>query len=197
MSEATFLSIYGSPVLQAAVGIDPKKDSKRHASKSTLHHQLVQERIAELKARIPEGGIREAVVRALLYVAMTRGAADERGFEAIRRIRSTQKDLKPLPLADFKALVRDQYFMLLIDSPAAVAALHSMLPNEPELRTKAFELIKQVIEVGGALPPEGQTRLQEIATLFGCDQEAALVPALDTKGNSTQPKSVRSDARRS
>lgn len=197
MSEATFLSIYGSPVLQAAVGIDPKKDSKRHASKSTLHHQLVQERIAELKARIPEGGIREAVVRALIYVAMTRGAADERGFEAIRRIRRTQKDLKPLPLADFKTLVRDQYFMLLIDPSAAVAALHSMLPNEPELRSKAFELIKQVIEVGGALPPEGQARLQEIAGLFGCDQEAGLVPAIDIKGNATRPKSMSPGARQS
>ena len=33
------------------------------------------------------GGLREALVRALLYVGMARNAVDERGFEAIRRLR--------------------------------------------------------------------------------------------------------------
>ena len=31
------------------------------------------------------GGLREALVRALLYVGMARDAVDERGFAAIRR----------------------------------------------------------------------------------------------------------------
>ena len=66
----------------------PGRDAPlRKAAKSPLHHELLQKRIAELKARIATGGLREAVVRGLLYVGMTRAAVDERGFEAVRRIR--------------------------------------------------------------------------------------------------------------
>ncbi len=147
VSELMFLSVYGSPVLQAAVGIDPAESKPmRKADKSSLHLQLVENRIAELKAQIPKGGIREATIRALVYIGMVKGSVDERGFETIRRIRGTLDNLRPLPLADFKALLRDQHSMLLIDQPAALAAIPSMLPAEPGPRAKAVELIKQVLE---------------------------------------------------
>src|SRR5215472_17490354 len=94
-------------------------------SKSQLHHELLQKRIAELKARIPVGGLREAIIRALLYVGTGRAAVDERGFEALRRIRRAHGDM---PLSAFKALVREQFYLLLIDTEAALAALPSMLP---------------------------------------------------------------------
>jgi len=129
-SESAFLSIYGSPALQAAVGIDPKAtEPMRKSGKSTLHLQLVQERIAELRARIPEGGIREALIRALLYVGMARGSIDERGFEVIRRLRQAQKELPPLSLEQFKMLVREQYFMLVIDPSNGPSAGSSRTPG--------------------------------------------------------------------
>ena len=103
LSESAFLSTYGSPFLQAAVGIDPKDGGRRRAGKDPLHYQLVEQRIAELKSRVSDGGLREATVRALLYVGMTRGAVDERAFETIRRIRQS-KDLAPLPISGFKEL---------------------------------------------------------------------------------------------
>src|SRR4051812_4870123 len=110
VSEATFLSLYGSPVLQAAVGIDPAStEPPRKARKSALHIDLAESRIAELKARISNGGIREATIRALIHVGMARSSIDERGFESIRRIRSELKDSTSLPIAKFKALVRDQH----------------------------------------------------------------------------------------
>ena len=58
MSERMFLSVYGSPTLQAAVGIDPEGTRRlRKAAKNPLHHELLQNRIDELKSRIPAGGI--------------------------------------------------------------------------------------------------------------------------------------------
>ena len=178
-AERTFMAVYSSQALQAAVGIDPASTMpSRKAARSPLHLQLVQNRIAELRARIPEGGIREAVVRALLYVGMARGSIDERGFEVIRRTRRALKDLPPLSITEFKGLVRDQYFMLLIEPVAAIAAIPSMLPPDRASRAKAVELIKQVVESSGALPPEGSTRLQQIASLFGSDEGPTLAPVL-------------------
>ncbi len=58
LSEQMFLSVYGSPALQAAVGIDPT-DARplRKAQTSPLHRELLQSRIAELKSRIDQRGL--------------------------------------------------------------------------------------------------------------------------------------------
>src|SRR5262249_29832472 len=99
-AERCFFALYGSPTLQAAAGTDSAAGRPvRKAAKSRLHDELRQKRIAELKSRIPVGGLREAVVRALLYVGAPRASVDERGFEAVRRIRRSHGDL---PLSDFK-----------------------------------------------------------------------------------------------
>src|SRR5262249_46654677 len=77
LAERCFFTIYGSPALQAAAGIDPAGTRPlRKASKHPLHDELLQKRIAELKSRIPAGGLREAVIRALIYVGLARGAVD-------------------------------------------------------------------------------------------------------------------------
>src|SRR5262249_37271665 len=129
LAEQTFFGIYGSPMLQAAVGIDPASTKPlRRPTKDPLHQQLVEERIAELKARMAVGGVRAATIRALLYVGKARGAVDERGFEIIRRVRSDPNLVPRLLLPEFKALVREQFFLLLIDPEAALAAIPKMLP---------------------------------------------------------------------
>jgi hypothetical protein len=67
--EVAFLSIYGSPMLQASVGIDPARNiPMRKAGKSLAHLEQVETRIAELKSHIATGGLRECQVRAILYV---------------------------------------------------------------------------------------------------------------------------------
>ena len=68
--ERTFLTLYGSPALQAAVGIDPAdKRPHRKAGKPPLHRELLHNRIAELKNRIATGGLRECLVRGMIYIA--------------------------------------------------------------------------------------------------------------------------------
>jgi len=167
-AERTFLSVYGSPLLQAAVGVDPdSKERPRQAAKNPLHRQLLETRIAELKTRIPAGGLREAVIRALLYVGMARGAIDERGFEMTRRIRQAHDNMS---LSDFKALVREQFNMLLIDQQAALAAIPSMLPPDAQTRMQAFDLIRQILGVLGELSDDDKKRLAEVARLFGNDE---------------------------
>ena len=167
LSERMFLAIYGSPMLQAAVGVDPAGAQRlRKAPKNPLHSELLQKRIAELKARISAGGLRAATVRGLIYAGMNRAAVDERGFELARRIRELHGDM---PIADFKALVREQFYILLIDQEAALTAIPSMLPPEMEAREKGYELIKQVMSARGELSADDNKRMSEVARLFGLE----------------------------
>ena len=122
LSERLFLSVYGSPALQAAVGIDPEADPSPMPEMSQDYHKRLEARIAELKSRIASGGLRECVVRGLLYVGASRGMVDERSLEALRRARTNDSGSR-LTLAEFKAMVREQFFMLLLDPEASLAAI--------------------------------------------------------------------------
>jgi pimeloyl-ACP methyl ester carboxylesterase len=189
-AERSFLMVFGSPTLQAAAGVDPAGTRPlRRAGKSPLHHELLQKRIAELKARIALGGLREAIIRALLYVGTGRAAVDERGFEALRRIRRAHGDI---PLSAFKALVREQFYLLLIDTEAALGALPSMLPADADTRRKACELVKQVLIACGPLSGEDDKRMQRVAGAFGLDEAATTVPNLTVISSARQEQAKAS-----
>src|SRR4029077_20168886 len=174
VAERLFLSIFGSPALQATVGIDRSGPlASRKMGKSPLHQDLLERRIAEIRSRIPAGGVRESVIRVLLYVGMTRSGVDERGFEAVKRIRAPHGDM---PLVDFKALVREQFNMLLLDTDAALAAIPSMLPDETAPRREAFGLVKTVLTARGPLSDRDDERLREIAQLFGLAESDGAPP---------------------
>jgi len=183
-AERCFFTIYGSPVLQAAAGIDRAGTHQlRKASKHPLHDELLQKRIAELKSRIPAGGLREAVIRALLYIGLARGSVDERGFEAVRRIRRTHGDM---PLSAFKALVREQFYILLVDTEDALAAIPSMLPPDAETRREAFGLIRQALGAIGEFSVEDKKRLDAVARLFGLDDASTAAPNLTVVASARQ-----------
>ena len=163
-AERAFMAIYGSKALQAAVGVDPVAMlPPRKATKSLLQYELVEKRVADIRARISSGGLREALVRALLFAGMERAAVDERGFEAVRRIRQSLSDV---PLSTFKATVREQYDMLLLDPEGALAAIPSMLPEDATTRQRAFDLICEVLQARGKPSSEDQKRIQRIGGLF-------------------------------
>ena len=162
--EALFVSIYGSPVLQALVGIDPaSKRPFRKVLRSAFQDELLETRVRELRSRIPMGGLREAVIRAALYIRMTsRQAVDERTFGLIRQIRH---ETDGLTLREFKALVRDQFNMLLIDQGAALRSLPFMLPSA-DAQKKALALIDHVLRAKGELSLQDKQRLREVSDLF-------------------------------
>jgi hypothetical protein len=172
LSESLFLTVYGSPALQAAVGIDPKADPSPRPEMSDEHRKLLEARIAELRSRIGSGGLRECGIRALLYVGMARGMADERGLEALRRMRREDAASR-MSLSEFKTLVREQFFMLLLDQGASLAAIPEMLPPDMEQRRAVFDAIREVLSAGGKISSETAKRLDYVAQLFGVDQGVA------------------------
>src|SRR6187551_3368770 len=168
LSEATFLAVYGSPALQTAVGIDPQSDPSRRQEMPAAHRDMLDKRIAELKSKIGEGGLREAAIRGLLYVGSARGIVDERSLEALRNVRRSDAGAR-LTLAEFKMLVREQFFMLLLDQEGALAAIPKLLPDKADDRRAAFAAIRDVLSASAAISGEVAERLRRVAELFGVD----------------------------
>jgi len=183
-SERLFMTVYGSAPFQAALGVDAAdRQPMRRPAKNPLHRELMEKRIAELKSRITSGGLREATIRALLFAGMGRGAVDERGFEALRRIREKYTDVS---LAEFKATVREQFYMLLLDPEGALSAIPAMLPADAELRRKALELVHQVLSARGELSAQDRERFQWVSRLFGKDDRLAVVRNKPAASESTR-----------
>ena len=167
-SEALFLSVYGSPALQAAVGVDPQSTASRKLEMSAHYRERLQARIAELKSQIGHGGLREATIRGLLYVGMARGMVDERSLEALRRVRRSDSGTR-LTLAQFKAMVREQFFMLLLDRDAALGAIPKLLPESADERRAGLVAIREVLSASAEISGEVARRLKQIGQLFSGD----------------------------
>ena len=176
-AERAFLSIYGAPALQTACGIerDNRGQSSRRASASPLHRQFVEHKIAELRAKIGVGGLRECMTRAVLHIGMARHYVDERGFAIVRRMRLASTDHQKLSLAEFKAMLREQFFMLLIDEQAALDAIPALLPPDREARRTALLAIREVVSASGELTGEAAQRMQKITELFGGGKPGAAI----------------------
>ncbi|UGA41686.1 DUF3141 domain-containing protein [Bradyrhizobium quebecense] len=172
LSEAIFLNVYGSPALQAAVGIDPKSEPSRRREMPPEHRAMLEKRIAELKSKIGDGGLREAGIRGLLYAGSVRGMVDERSLEALRNLRRQDTGAR-MTLSEFKMLVREQFFMLLLDQEAALAAIPKLLPENANERRAAFAAIREVLSASSEISGEVANRLNRVGELFGVDAGAA------------------------
>jgi pimeloyl-ACP methyl ester carboxylesterase len=187
LSETIFLNVYGSPALQAAVGIDPQSVPSRRREMSAEHRAMLEKRIAELKSGIGEGGLREAAIRSLLYIGSARGMVDERSIEALREVRREYSGQR-LTLPEFKMLVREQFFMLLLDQEGALAAIPKLLPEDVNQRRAAFAAMRQVLSASGEITGERASRLQRVAVLFGVDageERASNVAPFDPKAKAS------------
>jgi hypothetical protein len=163
--ESYFHSVYGSPVLQALVGLNssaqgPQRNLGEDAARSARVHQ----RIRELREGISLGGAREAMVRALLYIRLPEGVSDERGFNQLRRIREDAGE--GMSLADFKLMLREQFFMLLLDERRAVEAIPTMLDREPELAMQMGSNLRKVIDAVGVQNSLALQRVEELEGVF-------------------------------
>ena len=88
--EEIFLAIYGSPVLQALVGIRATDDAATAPTRgwSRSGSPSSSSGIDEIKARLAEGGVREAAIRSLVYIGLAGPGVDERAFNVLRQMRA-------------------------------------------------------------------------------------------------------------
>jgi hypothetical protein len=133
---------------------------------SPEHRARLEARIAELRSQIGVGGLRECVIRGLLYVGMARGMVDERSLEALRRTRADDAGSR-LTLPQFKTIVREQFFMLLLEPEASLAAIPKLLPASEDKRRTGLAAIRDVLSASAEISGEAARRLDRVTKLFG------------------------------
>src|SRR3546814_1411022 len=108
-----------------------------------------------------QGGVREAAMRMLLYVASAEGSIDERSFAMLRKMRADADS--GLALQEFKDVARDQALMMRLDGAAALQAMPTLLAQAPadEIRD-AFGTMRHVLEATGPRSAEQTSELQSL-----------------------------------
>jgi hypothetical protein len=168
--EQFFLSFYGSPQVQAMLGIGPSDEpQRRRPGAEPERAAFIQQRIAELKNNVAKGGPREAAIRSVAYIGMAGPGVDERAFNMLRQLRDEHCGMT---LDEFKRVFREQFFTLMLDRDAALAAIPTLLNSADCDRAKALAAIRQVVTAAGEIYGERAERLARIEKLFGAAEKA-------------------------
>ena len=167
MTETVFLQTYGAPVWQALAGLQAEPGKQpRQIERDLVREQNIARLRAELEQKFETGGLEEALARALYYIRIRAGIADERGFTAIKQIRAARPAAKRRSLAQFKQLMKEQYLLIRVDEERAVNAIPKLLGPDAEERKMALGALRQVLAARGQLTAEEKKRLTRIEALF-------------------------------
>ncbi|HZX40283.1 MAG TPA: DUF3141 domain-containing protein, partial [Myxococcaceae bacterium] len=166
MTEAVFLNVYGNPILQALVGLGPQVAEEHHIERDLVREEDQARARSELEQRFEVGGLEEAIVRALIYVRLAEGSADERGYAMFQAIRATRPAELQRSMEELKRVLREQFLLLSLDEQRAVDAIPKLLPRSTEKRRDALEILQRMISAGGALSDEGRRRSRQMEAMF-------------------------------
>jgi hypothetical protein len=167
VTETMFLNTYGSPLLQAMVGLAAPQVTPQHVERDLLREAREAQLRAELERRFESGGVVEAALRGLVYVRLADGSIDERGFAALRLIRASQPAARRMSLARFKEILREQYLLVRLDEERALAALPQLLGDDGAASKDALEALHRVLAARGVPSDESAHRLARVEALFG------------------------------
>jgi hypothetical protein len=76
-------------------------------------------------------------------------------------------------------VVREQFFMLLLDQEASLAAIPKLLPRNMEARRAGLAVIRDVLSASAEISGEAANRLRRITELFGVTDDSASQASAD------------------
>ncbi len=165
LTEQLFFAIYGSPLLQAAVGLRSSRDHFGQAGRDLDRERSSQQSVHGLMKMATSGGLPEAMVRAVLYIVRG-GGFDEREFNVLRKLCDMSPSLAMTQSA-FKALVRQQSAMLMVDEKGTMEAIAKLLDSTTtEAEKEALADINMVFRSCGDLTLEEERRLKQLEQYF-------------------------------
>jgi len=166
--EQLFLSVYGSPLLHALVGLDAEQvAAERGIERETGREDLKKNRQRDLETKFESGDATAAVLRSLVFIRMGEKSFDERSFAMLQDLYNQQPAGSRRAPFELKAILIDQRALLQLDEKRALAALPKLLPRSASERSSILELIGSLALASGALSAEGKRRLARIEKAFG------------------------------
>lgn len=170
LSEQMFFAFYGSPVVQALLGINAESKVRPVPGPSSEDVTARQARAEAYEAMLKTGGLDEALTRAVLYVMAAERTIDQRCALALNVARQR---LMHLSLAQFKVLVRDQFFVLQLEPTRAVEALAFLVP-EAGARKGLLKRLNAIVGAGDFPLAAGRDRLARVAAVLDVPPEKRL-----------------------
>jgi hypothetical protein len=184
-TEQLFQLTYGSPVVQALAGLDPKQADERRLGRDALRERAQAKKRTELEDRFEKGAALEAALRAIAYVRTAEGGSDERSFAVVKQIHDAQPPGRPRSMAEVKTILRDQAMLLRLDEERAIKAIPKLLPRDQEDRARTLRAVQRVVSAQGALSSEGKRRLARIEHLFGVKTAAAAAVSMKEESDAS------------
>ena len=158
VTEAFFLNAYGSPLLQAMVGLGGPKETPRRIERDLVREAAAAERRSSLERKFEEGELEEAALRALIYVRLPDGAFDERSFRMLKGIREQRKSNDRITRSQLRDTLNVQLQLVQLDEERAIEAVPTLLRGGEDDIAATWSAMRQLVAAPGALDREGQRR---------------------------------------
>ncbi len=191
LAEQTFFGFYGSPFVQAFLGLNDGSEVRPLPGTSPEKLAARQAQADAYAGKLKAGGFDEALTRAVLYVTAADRMVDQRCALALNVAR---QKLMHLSLAVFKVLVRDQFFVLQLEHERAVEALASMVP-EADARKELLQQVHAIVGAGDRPLAAERDRVARLSQVLAVPIVKPVIPA--TSGRtaaataSARPAAVR------
>jgi hypothetical protein len=154
--EASFLSIYGSPLMDAV--------ADTHAFKHTMKDPKELRLLPEVQAILlgaRRGGFAEGVIRMLILLAEARGSVRRDRLERSAKVLSHDEPFASLGAERRAALIREQSILVEFDTEGAIATLPDLLPGA-EAREKAMAVVEFIAGAVEEMEPHTIKILQRL-----------------------------------
>ncbi len=180
-AEQAFFGFYGSPIVQALLGLNAESEVRPFPGISPEKRAARQAQSDAYAAKLQTGGFNEALTRAVLYAIAADRMLDQRCAFALNVAR---QQLMHLSLEAFKAVVRDQFFVLQLDGERAVAVLASMVP-EADARKALLQQVQLIVGAGAAPNAAERGRLTRLSQVLSLPLEKPVTLATSGRRKST------------
>ncbi|MGE4372739.1 MAG: DUF3141 domain-containing protein [Xanthobacter sp.] len=189
MVEQAFFNFYGNPMVQGLLGLN---DGEAVRELPPVSPEALEERkhVAEdAAAKAANGGFNEALIRAVLFVIAAERVLDERSAAALNTVRQR---LMGLSINDFKAMVREQYYILLLDNhrEKAIDLLAQMAPDAASRQN----LLNDVVAITGGengLTAAESGRIDKLAAVLETPAPKTALLSLATDNTSVATTEMR------
>jgi len=89
-------------------------------------------------------------------------------------IRELRPSAKRKSLAEFRAILREQFLLVCLDEERAITALPKLLGSDDVARRTALDLLHRILAARDEMSGEAQRRLAHVEGLFGVKPEKAV-----------------------